>query len=126
MPGRAALWFTFLGGPLAWSAHLLTSFPLVPLACERGSTLHLNLVTAATLSVALAAAATGYLALRRLRSGARSTPGPGAGDGEGSREAPRRALFMARVGLWTSLLFAFVIVVEGLPPILQNPCTGVG
>lgn len=120
MPGRLTLWFTFLGGPLAWSAHLLSSYPLVPLACERGSVVVLNLVTAGTAMVALAAAAAGYYALRRLRRA-----GPAVEGGEGG-EAPRRARFMARVGVWISLLFVFVILVEGLPPILQDPCTGVG
>lgn len=120
MPGRALLWFAFLGGPVAWSAHLLASYPLVPVACERASTLPLNLVTLATALVAAASAAAGAWGLRRLR--AAEAPGGGGGLGD----APRRARFMARFGLWSGVFFTFVILVEGLPPLLQHPCLSIG
>lgn len=133
MPGRPTLWLAFLGGPVAWSAHLLASYPLVPLACESGSTMALNLVTVAMLTLAGASAAAGAWGLRRLgrTSGGGSTaapPGPaGTGGGSLSAEAAvRRARFMARFGLWSGLFFMLVIAVEGLPPLLQHPCLSVG
>jgi hypothetical protein len=109
---RGALWFAFLGGPIAWSAHLLASYPLVSVACRLGTTAPLHLITAATAALAAAAGITGIVAYRRVRHG-----GPG-----GIGDAYARARFMALSGLITGLFFTFVIFVEGLPPLLQDPC----
>lgn len=109
---RAALWFAFLGGPIAWSAHLLSSYPLVSVACDLGATTPLHLITALTAAIAAAAAVVGWLSFRRVRAGGPS----GLGD------AFARARFMALSGLILGLFFTFVILVEGLPPLLQDPC----
>lgn len=149
MPGRPILWLAFLGGALAWSAHLLASYPLVPFACESGSTTALNLVTLAALLLAGTSAAAGAWGLRTLgrapggsstaatasaarAAGATSTAVAGstsaaAADGSSSTDtAVRRARFMARFGLGAGLFFLFVIAVQGLPPLLQDPCLAVG
>ena len=110
-----ALWFALLGGPLAWTAHLLASYPLVSLACRSGSTTHLNLITAATALLSAAAALTGWMAWRRLRV-AEGAEGP-------DHETHRRAGFMAIAGAVLGTFFVYVIVVEGLPPVLMDPCT---
>jgi len=110
---RGALWFAFLGGPIAWSAHLLASYPLVSIACQLGSTTLLHAITAVTAAIAAAAALTGWLAYRRVRTG-----GPTAGPAD--RFA--RARFMAISGLALGILFTFVILVEGMPPMLHDPC----
>lgn len=112
----AALWFALLGGPAAWTAHLLASYPLVPLACDTGSTALLNILTAATAMVAAAAAGTGWWAYRRAR-GAGAPDAPGAGDA-----SETRAGFMGLAGLLVALLFTFAISIEGLPPLLVDPC----
>lgn len=104
-----ALWFALLGGPLAWSAHLLGSYPLVPLACRTGSTAPLIILTLCTAAIALAAAGTGWWAYRRA---------PGGEDTGRSRPA-----FMALAGLLLALLFTFAVVLEGLPALLQDPCS---
>lgn len=109
---RGALWFAFLGGPIAWSAHLLASYPLVSVACRLQTTAPLHVVTVITATIATAAAATGWLAYRRVRTG-----GPA---GPGDRFA--RARFMALGGLTLGALFTFVILVEGMPPVLHDPC----
>lgn len=102
-----ALWFALLGGPAAWTAHLLASYPLVPVACREGITWPLNVLTAATAAIALAAALTGWWAFRRA----------------GGRAAfDSRPAFMALTGLLLSSLFTFAILLAGLPPILQDPC----
>lgn len=106
----AALWFALLGGPAAWTVHLLASYPLVPLACRLGTTTPLNILTAVTAAIALAAAGTGGWAYRRARrAGAEGDTGD-------------RATFMALAGLLLALLFTFAIVLEGLPPLLADPC----
>lgn len=111
---NGTLWFALLGGPLAWTAHLLTSYPLVPLACRLQTTLPLNLVTAATALLAASAAATGWLAWRRL-------PASG-GARDRVEDVGGRARFMAAAGAVLGVFFVYVIVVEGLPPLLQDPC----
>jgi hypothetical protein len=109
---RAALWFAFLGGPMAWSAHLLASYPLVSVACRLQTTLPLHLITAATALIAAAAALTGWRCYQQVHAG-----GPtGLGD------AFARARFMAVAGVALGLFFVFVILVEGLPPLLHDPC----
>lgn len=118
-----ALWFALLGGPAAWSAHLLASYPLVPVACRMGTTAPLNILTAVTAAIAVAAAGTGWWGYRRSRStGDDGAPGHSAGPGRtGGTES--RAGFMAFAGLLLAILFTFAIVLEGLPPVLQDPCT---
>lgn len=108
-----ALWFAVLGGPAAWTAHLLTSYPLVPLACRLGTTAPLNLLTAATGLIAAAAAGTGWWSYRR------SLRGQQGGSGAASEG---RTGFMGLGGCLLGLLFLFAILVQGLPPILQDPC----
>lgn len=111
----ALLWFALLGGPAAWTAHLLGSYPLVPVVCSMGTTAPLNILTAVTVMIALAAAATGWWAYRRSR-------GAGEPAGAGAEVAEPRPAFMGMLGLMLALLFAFAILMEGLPPILQDPC----
>lgn len=109
---RVALWFAFLGGPIAWSAHLLASYPLVSVACDLGTTAPLNIITAATATLSAAAAVVGWVSYRRVRAG-----GPG-----GLGDAYGRARFMALTGFVLGVFFTFVTLVEGLPPILHDPC----
>jgi hypothetical protein len=109
---RALLWFALFGGPVAWTAHLLSSYPLVPWACGTGSVLVLHGITAAMFLVAVGAAASGGLALRRYRVG--------------DDLATHRARFMGRVGALLGILFALAILAEGLPPLLSDPCLLVG
>jgi cytochrome c oxidase assembly factor CtaG len=98
---RAALLLGVLGGPIAWSLHLLVSYPLVPLACRRGSDLPLHLVTAVTAALALAS---GVLAWRA---------------GRGARGRDR---FMADAGFLLSAGFLVAVLAGGLPVLLQDPC----
>jgi tetrahydromethanopterin S-methyltransferase subunit C len=109
---RPALWFALLGGPVAWSAHLLASYPLVSVACQLGTATPLHAITLLTAAVAAAAGVTGALALRRV-----SAAGPG-----GLGDAFARARFMGLAGTIAGAFFTFVILVEGLPPLLHDPC----
>jgi uncharacterized membrane protein YidH (DUF202 family) len=109
---RAALWFAFLGGPVAWTARLLASYPLVSVACRMGSPAILNAITAVTAAVGIAAAVTGWLAYRRVRDAAHA----GLGDPNA------RARFMALGGVLISIIFTFAILNEGMSVLLQDPC----
>ena len=115
------LWFALLGGPAAWTIHLLASYPLVPLACSLQTTTPLNLVTAGTALLALAAGLTGWRAWRRLRSDRTAEGGTNTADDD-ILDARGRARFMAVAGSILAVFFTYVIVVEGLPPLLQDPC----
>lgn len=119
LPTRdGTLWFALLGGPAAWTIHLLASYPLVLLACRLGTNLPLNLLTAATALLAAAAAAAGWRAWRKL---GREGPPP-AGRAIDRATLVGRARFMAVAGAILSVFFTYVILVEGLPPLLQDPC----
>jgi hypothetical protein len=109
---RLALWFAFLGGPVAWTIRLLAGYPLVSVACRMGTTAPLNLLTAATAAMGLAAAVTGWLAYRRVRQAGPS----GLGD------AYARARFMALGGILISAIFTYAILNEGMAVVLQDPC----
>jgi hypothetical protein len=136
--GQVPLWFGFLGGALGWSAHLLLSYGLIPVACAAASDLVLHVVTLVTAGICLAAGIVAWWCWRRLNDGAvdrRALTDPDAAilpkaatgrTGEPARHdrdrSVRRARFMAITGLWTSGLFFGVTVVEGLPVFLQDAC----
>lgn len=136
--GQVPLWFGFLGGSVGWSAHLLLSYGLIPVACAAASDLVLHAVTLVTAGICLAAMIVAWRCWRRLNDGSvdtRALTNPDAAViPETAAEPPadtarhdrgrsiRRARFMAVTGLWTSGLFFAVTVVEGLPVFLQDSC----
>jgi hypothetical protein len=99
------LWFGFLAGPVAWTLHELVSYVLVGVACRMGFGSVLHLVTVACLALAGAGA---YVAFRAHPSGLL---------------APRTAAdLLAGAGILTDALFAFAIIMEGLPNVVVSPC----
>jgi hypothetical protein len=109
----AILWFALLGGPAAWSAHLLASYPLVPVACSAGSVAILHAATAVTVLIAASSGWVGWRECRRL------DPLDASGD---DRIPLDRARFMARTGMWLGGFFALVTLIEGLPVLFGDPC----
>jgi hypothetical protein len=109
---RRTLWLCLLAGPAAWTAHLLLSYPLVPLICATGLSIVLHLVTLLTALTALAA---GILALRLWDRATRPAP-----TAESSDTATTD--YLAFSGLLLNALFLFIILAEGLPNFLVNPC----
>ncbi len=97
-----------LGPPVAWLAHLLASYALVPAVCQGATVLWLHVVTALALAATLGAA----LASRRLARRAPTLAEPAAG----------RARFFARAGLVQSAFFALVILAEALYTFIGDPC----
>jgi hypothetical protein len=89
-------------GPLAWSAHLLLSYALVPPACGLHGGLPLDLVTLATEALALL----GVLLAARAY---------GRAGGDGAR-------FLAAASLLWYGYFAYAILFEGLPALTLSPC----
>ncbi len=112
--GQNRLWFGLLGGPLAWTAHLMFAYVISEFGCLTaggkatfaGLTVVTWLVlalTALTLALAAGAARVAY------RSG-QALPGTEA---DTDAQPPKRSL--ADAGLYLSGTSAFVILVESLP-----------
>ena len=112
--GRGKLWFGLLGGAIAWLAHLLLSWIVGEFGCLAGlgeitllglagTAWLVILVSLATFAVSVAAAVAARAVGKRLRPEADSL------DQTGSDR------FLARIGVITSGLFAFVILVESIP-----------
>lgn len=109
--GTPMLWFGILGGPAAWSAHLLVSYGLVYVVRGGGPVFLLYLTTLLTALIALAA---GFAAWRGWRHH------PEHGDGEERADEAARRSFMGYTGLLLSGLFFLVILVEGTPPLFLS------
>jgi hypothetical protein len=106
------LWLCLLVGPAAWTAHLLLSYVLVPVACATGLILLLHLVTLLTALATLAAAGVAYLGWEWLSEGQRAGNNGSSG---GSR-------FLAASAVLLNGIFLFVILVEGIPTFYLSPC----
>jgi hypothetical protein len=114
MRGRLAL--GLLGGGSAWILHLSASYFLVALGCPRGWPALGALLGVVTLVGAAGAVAAGVAA----RVGGRGEPG-GAADETDPGEPAR---FVAGVGMLLAGLFAVMIVVTGVAPLVLSPCAG--
>ena len=111
-PHALALWTGILAGPVAWLLQMQTSYALVPWACATGHVFVLHLVTLAGLLIAAAGA---WLAWRDWRRFGKEWP-----KGKGGPQMRRR--FMAVLGLLTSVMFFLVILAQGIPSFILNPC----
>jgi hypothetical protein len=126
--GTLGLWFAALAGALAWSAHLLVSYVLLPLACGGMGGWLLHGVTAATLGVALAGGWVGWRYWKADPVGAGLAPPAGGGvspaptgsDPAGGSGDWRR--FMGLAGVLLDGLFGVAIMLEGLPVAILSPC----
>ena len=110
------MWFGLLAGPIAWSLRLLIGYPLVPVACEQGTSILLHLVSAGFLLVTLAGAVVAWWSYRQARDETRT-----AREGADAWTV-ERTRFMALLGLLVSGLFALVIVAEWLTVFFTDPC----
>ncbi len=109
--GVRTLWLGILAGPLLWFLNQQVNYLLVRWACSSGHVIVLHAVAATCLVGALLA---GKLALgnrRRLE------------ETEGAESLQQeRARFMVVLGICSSFLFALVIIAQGIPNFILNPC----
>lgn len=110
--GVAALWVGFLGGPAVWFLHLVVSYSLVRYVCFTGAMWLMHLTTAVSL---LAAGAVIWLAWRNWQQTGRPLDAGGGGM-EG------RSRFMALIGLLFAASSLLLIVVQGIPNFVLDPC----
>jgi putative membrane protein len=111
----AGLWFGILGGLVAWIAHLGTSYALVPWVCATG---RIPVLHGLTVLMALVAAAATLVAARRWRGAGTSGTPPEAG-ARVPVERHRLEGFLGLFGLILSGFFLVLILVEGLPALLD-------
>lgn len=104
-------WFALLGGPLAWTARLLLSYPLVPVICEHGGEILLHVIALVAALISLTAAIVGWHSWREAQR-----------DEESPEWVEQRTGFMGLAGTFTSGFFFLVILAEWLPVFLQHPC----
>jgi hypothetical protein len=110
--GSMLAWVAVLLGPIAWTVHLLVAYFLVPTTCDASLPWLLHLTTIVTAVASLAAVP---LAWREM---GRSAESRNSGN-QGSMQARR---FLGISGMALGLLFAAVVVLEGIPPVLLSPC----
>jgi hypothetical protein len=108
----AALWAGILVAPAAFAANLQLSYLLVHPACLRNDLIPLHVVQILCLALALGGGLIAWRALRRERAGVSGEAG-GRGD---------RSRFLAGLGVWTSALFALVIVAQAVPSFVLHQC----
>jgi hypothetical protein len=111
---QAAVWFGLLGGPAAWTVHLMGSYLLVPYACGSGLIVLIHLLTLATEVVAVAAGVAAYRVVAAARRAPRLERGRAAG--------VERDAFLGVLGIFLSGLFFAVNLAEWLPTLLVDPC----
>jgi hypothetical protein len=104
-----ALWAGILVAPAACAANLELGYLLVHPACLRNDMTPLHVVQILCLAAALEGGLIAWRALRREQTGV-------------SGEAGDRSRFLAGLGVWTSALFALVIVAQAVPSFVLHQC----
>ncbi|HEY0139764.1 MAG TPA: hypothetical protein VGF48_02650 [Thermoanaerobaculia bacterium] len=116
----ARLWITVLTPPLAWAAHLQTSYSLAPQACAWGSR---SLLLVVSLVLLVATVFSSVLALRLWRERPPLIAHGAAGAPEEIEPAAlSRARFMAAFGFASGCLFGLVIVGQTIPMFFLRLC----
>ncbi len=112
--GSGWLWFGVLGGPAAWSFQTLIGSELDEIACSPGAAAPgvvepvVLVVSAVCFAITILA---GLMSWRCLRAASRSDDTNG-----------RRATWMARAGVLTSLFFVIAIFQGFLPSLFLSAC----
>jgi hypothetical protein len=115
------------GGALAWTLHLLASYLAVALWCSTQWGGLAAAIVVLTVLCAVAALASAVLAFRLWRRGQvalLSEAEPGVRETWDARLGERgaRVAFLALLALFLDALFAYLIILEGLPPVFTPSC----
>ena len=105
----AALWAGILIAPAAFAANLQLGYLLVHPACLRNDLTPLHLVQILCLAAALGGGLIAWRALKMERAGE-------------AGERRDRSRVLAGLGVWTSALFALVIVAQAVPSFVLHQC----
>lgn len=113
------LWSGILGPPIIWAGRFGISYVLASWACVADAMWLLHAITIASLA---GVGVLGWLSWHSWRASREPSPAePGPGD-----DRQQRVRFMALFGLFSSALFAVVIIAEGLANVLIDPCLTAG
>ena len=122
------LWTGILTGPILWFTHQQLCFTVVPWACDHGGVFWLH---AATLLCLAGTAIAGLAASDyRRREDTSSTEAERRAESIESEQAAgfyrtageHRVRFMAVLGVFSSLFFALMIIAQGIPNFIIDPC----
>ena len=108
----AGLWFGILAGPVAWALHAIGSYFLAPIACRMETAMPLYTLTAAAVLVAVVAGVHSGINSQRIRAGTRGDTG----------QRGERTGFMAMAGMFMSVMFLAIILVQAIPIFFLDAC----
>jgi hypothetical protein len=103
-----------LGTPILWAVQLLLMYALVPYVCHHG---HTWLLYATTLAFVGLAALVGYLAFVSWKRSGAEIENMDTGD------SLARSRFMAMLGVLSAIIFGMLIVWQGIPSLILDPCS---
>jgi hypothetical protein len=106
-PGMAPLWAGVLGAPAAWGLQLQTVYAMAHWACMKNHVGMLHFVDLLTLVLAIAGGIVCFLHWRRPAD---------------RTDLSDRTHFLASLGLFTSALFAGLIIANTIATWMLDPC----
>src|SRR3954447_9186431 len=104
-----ALWSGILGGPILWSLQFGINYALAAHVSRTGKASAVHLISLCFFVLALGFV---FLSLQNIRRADPNDP---------DEIVPPRIRFMGKLGLWTSLLFALVILAQAIPQFIIRP-----
>ena len=118
---------SLLTGPVAWTIHLFVVYVVITLWCSAGWDGQRLVVLFTTLVLGGASLASGVVAYRLWKEGkeeAKRDVEPGVHETWDSRLGERgaRGLFIAVLAMFMAGLFGFLIIAQGLSPLLAPEC----
>ena len=116
-----------LGGPVAWTVHLFVVYLIISLWCSTGWNGRHAAIVITTVAGLLIALASGIAARRLWKEGKEAAlrdAEPGTHETWDARLGERgaRGLFIAVLAMFMAALFAFLILVQGVSPLISPEC----
>ena len=126
-PSRFRMIVAVVGSPIAWTLHLMGSYILVTVWCSLGwggLSLAIGVVTVACAALAIWSGAVALGLRREGQAMLERDREPGTASGWEARMGERgaRISFLAVMSIGSALLFTFLILLQGLPPLFTPPC----
>lgn len=126
MKGRSLL-VALLGGPVAWTLHLFAVYLIVALWCSQGWGGRNAGVALATIAAVVVTGFSAWLGWKLWHEGKREAQRdaePGTHETWDARLGERgaRGIFLAVLAMFLSALFAFLIIAQGVSPLIAPEC----
>ena len=126
-PDRRGLLFALLGGPLAWTVHLMAAYVVVALWCAEqwpGAGVAIALLTLLCGAVAVGSGLVAFRIWRLAQTRLTIDDEPGGPEPWDARVGERgaRDAFLAVLSLFLAALFVVLIVLQAMPPLFAPLC----